>query len=264
MKNIVVDSENYLSTFVNQKLGLHSIKKYKHWFPIYSSPKLAGIVADVTGDGHVGQGIVQFISKDKENVIRFEKEVKNLFDVKSKIRKSPSNKNTWECLIGGNAFSKILRLSGAPFGDKVKTGFCVPEWIFYGSKDVKKRYVQRLFDCEGSVILQEKAKRIIIKINMYKSSALASTNMNFLNQIKSILSDFGIKTTNCSIAGYTKRKDGITTIGYEFQFYGTRNNMESVKNFKESIDFESRNKKEKLIKYLNFLSNASTPRHKLV
>ena len=254
MKRVVVSGADYLSTFKNYKLGLLSLKKYDKLFPVYGSSALAGIVADITGDGHLGRGLVQFISKDKNNAIRFRNEVAGIFGIDGKIRRSPSNKIVWECLIGGNAFSKILRLCGAPYGEKVMTVFYVPEWIFTGDKNIKKRYIQRLFDCEGSVVFQGQ-KRIIIKIKLHKSSSLIKNHLEFLNQLRYLLSDFGIKTTNPFVSGYTKRKDGIITIGYEFQLYGTRKNLTSIMNFRKNIDFETKCKRERLIKYLNVLEN---------
>jgi intein-encoded DNA endonuclease-like protein len=73
------------------------------------------------------------------------------------------------------------------------------------------------------------------------------------------LLEFGVKTTNPSISGHTKRKDGIITIGYEFQLYGTRKNMESVINFKDCINFETKAKRKKLNKYLTMLQNGDMP-----
>jgi len=251
---IVINSNTYLSTFKNHKLGLLSLKKYKNWFPLYSTPALGGIVADITGDGHLGRGLVQFIAKNKYEAIRFKNEIKKLFSLEGKIRRSPSNKNVWECLIGNNALAKILRLSGAPFGEKVMNKFYVPIWILNGNEKIKKRYLQRLFDCEGTVFFQNK-KRIRIKIKLNKSLKLIKNHRIFLNQIKTILSEFDIKTTKPTMAGFTKRKDNITTFGLEFEFYGTKKNLLSVINFQKRINFENKIKREKLNKYINVLKN---------
>jgi len=258
MKKIIVKKEDYLSTFKNYKLGLHSFEKYDKWFPISSSPELAGIIGDITADGHLGKGLVQFISKDKNNAIRFNNEVFRIFKISGKIKVSPSNKKIWECLICRNAFCRILNLCGAPGGDKVLKVFYVPEWIIGGSKEIKKRYLQRLFDCEGSVVLQKNRQRVHVIFKMYKATSLVKNHLIFLNQLRCILSGFKIKTTNPSTSGYTERKDGIITVGYEFRLYGTRKNLDSVLNFKKSISFESLVKKEKLEKYLNIVKNADT------
>lgn len=254
-KQIIVDKDVYLSTFKNRKLGLFSLKKYKNWFPIRSTPIFAGIVADVTGDGHLGKGIIQYISKNKTEVIRFNTEIRKLFGINGKIRRSPSNKSVWESVIGNSALSRILKMSDTPFGEKVTNKFYAPSWVLNGNKKIKKRYVQRLFDCEGSLYFQ-KRKRVRIKFKMHKSIQLIKNHRYFLNQIRNILSEFGVRTTNLTIGGYTKRKDGIITIGLEFEICGTKRNLISIINFQKNINFESKIKREKLNKYINELKNA--------
>ncbi|MFH0837331.1 MAG: hypothetical protein V1870_04335 [Candidatus Aenigmatarchaeota archaeon] len=246
--------EDYLSTFKNYKLGLFSFNKYNKNFPILPSTTLSGIVADVTGDGYLGRGIIQYISKNKTEAIRFRNEINKIFPINGIIRRSPSNKVVWECLIGNNALVKVLKASGVPFGEKVLTKFDVPAWIVDGRKEYKKRYIQRLLDCEGTIVLQ-KSNRIRIKIKMHKSEELMEGHYHFLNQIRNMLSDFSIKTTNPSTAGFTKRKDGIITKGLEFEFYGTRKNLSSILNFRKHINFESEEKRVKLNTYLSILNN---------
>ena len=90
---------------------------------------------------------------------------------------------------------------------------------------------------------------------MHKSRELIKNHLIFLNQLRSLLSDFEIKTSNPSTAGYTQRKDGIVTVGYQFAFYGTRKNLTSILNFRKNINFESSVKKEKLERYLNIVEN---------
>lgn len=256
MDKIVVSKNDYLSTYKNRTFGLKSLEKYGTWFPIQPSPRLAGIVADITADGHLGNKLVQFISKDKNNAVRFRNEVLALFKIDGKIRRSPSNEKVWECLICRNSFCRILALCGSQAGDKVTKEFYVPDWITEGGKEIKKRYLQRIFDCEGSVVLQKNRHRVHVIFKMHKSKSLIKSHLIFLNQLRDILSEFGIKTTNPSTCGYTKRKDGIITIGYEFRFYGTRKNLVSVLNFQKSINFESKVKRERLESYLNIVRNA--------
>lgn len=129
MEKVIIGKEAYLSTYKNYKLGLLTLKKYEKWFPVCSSPELAGIVADITADGHLGKGLVQFISKDKNNAIRFGNEVFNLFKIEGKIRRPPSNTKIWEFLICRNVFCRVLNLCGTPWGDKVTKEFYVPNSI---------------------------------------------------------------------------------------------------------------------------------------
>jgi hypothetical protein len=250
---VILDEKEYLATFNNRKLGLLSLSKYRYLFPLKSSSRLSGIAADLTGDGYLGRGLIQYISKSRKEALRFRNEMNLLFRIKGKIRRGPTSKDTWECLIGGNAIVKILRFSGVPFGNKTNQEFDVSKWIYQGSREYKARYVQRLFDCEGTVFLQEK-RRIRIKIQMYKSLNHQDGLVRYLNQIREILECFGIKTTNLTYAGFNKRKDGSLSRGMEFEISGTRHNLSSVVNFQRYISFETKRKAKILresIRYLN-------------
>lgn len=252
MKYIILNKKQYLSTFKNLKSGLNSLERYRSLFPIKSSSHLAGIVADLTGDGHISQGLIQYISKYKNETLRFRDEFNFLFDKKGKIRKGPTSKNTWECVIGNNALVKILNFSGVPFGNKTIKKFEVPGWVLNGNKNIRSRYIQRLFDCEGSVFLQNK-RRIRIKIQLYKLSDYESNLRKYLNQIRKMLSEFGVKTTNLTYTGIIKRKDNTISKGLEFEIYGTKKNLLSILNFQKHINFETKRKAKILSKSIRYL-----------
>jgi intein/homing endonuclease len=254
MFDCIVTKSDYLSTFSNKKLGMHSLNKYHNLFPIYPSSEFAGLVADITGDGYLGSRMIQFISKNKIDVQRFGRLIKKLFWIGYKIRKSPSNQNVWECVICSSALARIFRLSGVPVGSKVLSSFLVPDWVISGSIDIKRKYIQKLFDCEGSVSFR-KRKRVVIRIKMHKSIELLDNHKDFLEQIRYMLGEFGIKTTNIFKADKNVRKDGIVTIGMAFEFYGTRKNLFSVINFYKKIGFGLPSKYEKLENALSVLSN---------
>jgi intein/homing endonuclease len=252
MNDVILDKECYLSTFKNPKLGLVSVDKHNGLFPIRPSSRLAGIVADLTGDGHISRGLIQYISKNKSETLRFRKEFNALFGKLGKIRRGPTSKNTWECVIGSNALVKALVFSGVPFGNKTNREFEVPTWVCRGSRHMKARYVQRLFDCEGSVIFQKK-KRIRIKLHMFKAVTYEANLREYLNQIRGILAEFGIRTTNLSYNGLNRRKDGSVSRGLEFEAQGTRRNLSSVTNFQRYINFETKRKAKVLGKSINYL-----------
>jgi len=252
MQDTILNEGQYLSTFKNLKSGLNSLERYGNLFPVKPSSSLAGIVADLTGDGHISQGLIQYISKYRNEVLRFRDEFNHLFNKVGKIRRGPTSKNTWECVIGNNALVKILNFSGVPFGNKTTQKFEVPRWILDGSKEIKSRYVQRLFDCEGSVFFQNK-KRIRIRLQLYKLSDYETNLRDYLNQIRKMLSEFGIKTTNLTYTGLTKRKDGSVSKGIEFEIYGTRKNLTSIVNFRKYINFETKRKAEILNKSIRYL-----------
>ena len=135
--------------------------------------------------------------------------------------------------------------------------FGTPKWILKGDKKIQRRYLQRLFDCEGSIQLQ-KIKRIMIKLKFHKIAHLKGNMINFLNEIRSMLLRFYIRSTNPFKAGQTKRKDGSISEGYEFQILGTKNNLSSIINFQKHINFEGNIKRGKLKRYIDYLLSIQT------
>ncbi len=252
---VLLTRKFFISTYENKKLGVHYSKKHAYLFPIRPSTTLAGIIADITGDGHLGHGLIQFTAKDKKEVLRFRREFCKIFRHKCSIRKSSTFQNTWECLVGSNTLHRIFKLLGTPYGNKTNTKFTVPEWVKNGEDDIRRRYLQRLFECEGSVRLQ-RGNRIVIKIAFYKNERLRNNLEEFLLEIKSMLLSFGIKTTNLTRDGLHLRKDGSRSIGLAFEIHGTAKNTYSMDNFYKKVNFESSIKREKLKMYLSGLKKA--------
>jgi intein/homing endonuclease len=251
--NILLTKEKLISTYRNTKLGFHYANKHSYLFPLRASPLLAGLVADITGDGHLGRGLIQFISKDKSDAARFKKNFDLIFKHKSRIRISPSTKKTWECLIGSNTLYRIFALLEVPVGYKTVNKFGVPKWIKNGSKEIKKEYLQRIFTCEGSVRFQN-SRRIIIKFEMLKDEKILKSLEDYLQEIKNMLLEFDVKTTNLMFAGSNIRKDGRKSIGLSFEIQGTAKNFDSMLSFYREINFDTSLKKKKLKRYLSALN----------
>lgn len=51
--NILLREEDVLKLFKIRSNGEKVIDLHKDWFPVLASPELAGIVADLMGDGHL-------------------------------------------------------------------------------------------------------------------------------------------------------------------------------------------------------------------
>ena len=85
MNNILVNKSDVLDTYKSKQHGIKSFSKYNPWFPIRSSPKLAGIVADLMGDGHL-QGYpklrLDYTSKSILELERFNQEIFYLMAVR--------------------------------------------------------------------------------------------------------------------------------------------------------------------------------------
>jgi len=250
---ILLTKDSLISTYENKRLGIYYSNRHAYLFPLKATPILAALVADITCDGHLGRGLIQFISKNKSDAERFKKDFDSIFRHKSRLRISPSFKNTWECLVGSNTLYRVFMLIETPVGNKTLSKFQVPIWIKNGSIEIKRRYLQRLFDYEGSVRLQN-FRRIIIKFEMHKDEKLLKYLRNYLSEIKDMLSGFGINATNLIFSGSNIRKDGNKSIGLSFEIQGTAKNLNSVLNFYKEINFDSSLKRKKLKRYLYLLN----------
>lgn len=242
---VLLNFEDVLNTYKSQPSGQLALVKYKHWFPIIKSPELAGIVADLMGDGHLQAAPklrLDYTSKSTEELDRFNKEIYNLFKINGKIRKCKTNLyHTYNLGINNKPLARVLILLGIPSGSKVLSNFQIPEWILTDKK-LFARFINRLFSCEGCVDINSKC----IEIKMYKSLDYIEDGIIFFKKIKDYLgSYFDIKTTNPFLEGRTNiRKDGIKTKGIRLKI----KNKESLINFKEYIGLDDKDKKIRLEK----------------
>ena len=219
-----------LDSYKSKEHGKKALSKYEGWFPIKASPELAGIVADLMGDGHL-QDIpklrLDYTSKSVKELERFNKEVFDLFGVMGKIRDCKTNKyNTKNIGINNKPLARVLKLVGVSTGAKVLKKFRIPNWILE-DKMLFSRFVNRLFSCEGSVDIENKG----IEIKMYKSNDLIRDGIIFFEEIKHYLYEyFQIRTTNIFLCGKSEvRKDGIKTRGIRLKI----KNKDSLKKFKK-------------------------------
>lgn len=249
-ENIVMMKE-VISTYKAPKYAVRPLSKYHHWFPVVRSPKLAGIVGDLMGDGHM-QGHpkwrIDYCSNSIKELDRFNGEVHDLFKIKGKIRKCTTNRyNTFNLGINNKPLARLLYVSGVPTGSKVTLSFAIPTWISK-NPDCFARFINRLISCEGTVDVKNK----YIELRMYKSLDALEGGINFFAMIKEKLEEFfKIVTTNPFLEGRTNiRKDGVRTKGIRLKI---KRKM-AVINFKRYIDIDDSEKKEKLDKIIEKFS----------
>lgn len=244
----LLDFQDVLGTYKSKQYGIKALSKYINWFPIKPSIILAGIVADLMGDGHLQDEPnlrLDYTSKSSKELKRFEKEVVSLFGIKGKIRKCTTNKyNTKNLGINNKPLARVLKLIGVPTGAKVLKKFSIPKWILKDKK-LFSRFLNRLFSCEGCIDLKNR----YIEISMYKSLELIKNNFKFFKDIKFYLEKhFQIKTINPFLGSWiSKRKDGKRTRGVRLKI----KNQDSLKRFQKFIGFEDRSKKERLSKIID-------------
>ena len=204
---------------------------------------IAGIVADLMGDGHLQKppkNRFDYTSKSIEELDRFAREIYLVFIIKGKIRRCSTNKYlTYNYGINNKDLALFLGEIGVPRGNKVLISFKIPKWILE-EKYLFARFINRLFSCEASVDIKYRA----IDFNMYKSLSLIEDGFRFFNQIKNNLEKhYQIRTTNAFLSGKPNlRKDGIFTKCIRLKI----KNIESLKLYNDYIGFDDENKKRKL------------------
>lgn len=219
------------------------------WVPLYTSETLANIIGHVMGDGSIvfdrrTGGVLRFYgSYEKLNSIK-----KDLKKLKLEAYRFRKRKGDYELQYNKTVFCRILKIAGAPTGDKVTISFSVPTWIMQGSKEIKKAFLQALFDDELESIYRDRRKPNSwsgMKFKLSKDVNKKKDLEAFLQQIKNIIEEAGIKTSyiNFDKQMYT-RKDLIrTTSGY----FRISTSFESRKAFNKNIGFKREPRKQKIL-----------------
>jgi len=245
---IILRYSDFLETYKTRGYRLNHLQKYKKLFPIKSSPILAGLVGDLISDGHLqGNPIwrMDFTSKNIDELNSFNKRMKSLFGIDSKIRKCTSNKYSESFNLGINCapVTRIFWKIGVPSGQKVIKSFELPVWIKSDRKCFKE-FCRHLFACEGTIMHEKKRKSPQIRFEHWKSENFFKSGEVFVGNICLYLEKyFGIKTTITFPKQRGNRKDGIVTRPIRVYMLG-----ESVRIFSSEIGFS--NWKQKSLKAL--------------
>jgi intein/homing endonuclease len=245
MEPILKDTD-LLDFYKSEFYGKRAIEKYRDWFPVLPSPSLAGIIADLIADGHL-QGNpkwrIDYTSKRKEELLRFENEIFKLFSKKGKIRPCNGNKlgTSFNYGINCKPLARTLHLLGVPSGRKIKKGFLIPRWIL-DDKERFRRFVRRLFDCEGCVSVESGGS--FISIEMWKAEELMEYGIHFFEDVKKHLDRyFDIQTTRVYLNNMVVvRNDGLKVRGIRLRI----KRLKSLVKFYKEIGFDDQTKQNKL------------------
>jgi DNA-directed RNA polymerase subunit A' len=205
---------------------------------------IARIVGHIFGDGTL------IVGRNSRAVFRAK--IEDLEDIASDIRLlgyEPSEVKVYRCSntitkvngevlevrgegysfeVRKKSFCLFLKALGCPDGDKVKKAYGVPEWIKNAPAFVKKEFLASFFGSELTKPMLRKSCRKLFKELVFKVSKaedILAEGMRFVEDVREILSEFGIKTS-VRFAEGNVRKDGIrtkvivTTIASQKEFFG--------------------------------------------
>ena len=192
-------------------------------FPLQVSPEIASLLGHSFGDGHVGVAF-SYTNTDEGLVLDVEKCVESL----------PIHnltKNDWYHHGHTVRFSTLVRdillAFGAPQGNKIQQKTFVPFWIKNGSDEIKRGFLQALFDDEGIVTLEKRT----ISFVLAKILAFDSSLRFFFDDIRTLLTDLGIINPRITSSFYSSQ--GQRKIILQISVYGYYNFLE----FQEKVNF---------------------------
>jgi len=177
-------------------------------------------------DGHLYKNLRCFFFSSKDiNILKeMDEIVQRKFKIKGKFYLNDGGAGKTKT-HKYRVFSKNLCLGlydlGVPKGDKTTTKFSVPEWILKNKK-FSREFVKVAYFCEGSI--KEKRKNPRIKFNINKAEVLLKNGVNFIEQIRKILKDNKIETTEIGVYNAKTRKNGVIVKELRFRILTRYNN----------------------------------------
>ena len=238
-----------------RKLGLLEIRYDSEKLPI-----LLKIIGFVLGDGVISfvnkrKGFVHFYAK-REDLKEIQSDIKelgfecpNIFErlrnhsIDTYYGNQKFDFNETSIMKKSTAFAVLLVALGAPYGKKVTKSYRVPKWVLNAPLWQKRLFLAAFFGAELSKpSTLNKYNFYEPQLNMNKLEKLKESAIDFLNDIRLILSEFNVQTSYpVDVDGYQYNgKDG-KTCGIRLKI---KSNMENLIRFFGTVGYEyNKNKK---------------------
>ncbi|EHP88508.1 RtcB family protein [Methanotorris formicicus] len=270
---VIVSEEDIINAGGTERI-VKNLKK-KGLLPLKLNHKDIGIIARLVGyafgDAWVGgkRPTVKFIDdlevlkriKSDLDELGFSSTIVKVMRHKSEINHIMSNKEIkrhefegegYQLVVSTPSFAILLKSLGVPYGKKTDVPFNVPKWIKESPKWIKRLFLAGYFGAEMNIIKQRKneAYRLEnLKIPLNKVEDLLNNGISFMEEIKEILEEFGVKG-KIIVKPYVKRKDGKTS--YKI-ILTLSSNLENIIKFASKIGYEYNKKRQSmLIKSLQY------------
>ena len=188
---------------------------------------LVRIVSFIFFDGHLYKDLTGFYFSSKNiNVLKeLDKIVQRKLQIKGRFYYDDGGAGKTKThkyrVFSRNICFELYDL-GVPKGDKTITKFLIPEWILK-NKRFSREFVRVAYFCEGS--MKEKRKNPRIRFNINKAEILLKNGIRFIEQIRKILKDNKIETTEIGIYNAkTRKKDNVVVKELRFRIITRYNN----------------------------------------
>ena len=215
-----------------------------------ATPGLSQICGHLIGDGYLGLtkingGMIKFYG-EKSKLESISKIYYSLFNKKLKL---VIERGYFRLETSDTVVAKCLHMIGVPSGQKVVADFEIPQWIFFGDREIKRKFLQALCDDEMESIYKDKTRLNTwkgLRLRLSKNENHLDYGMKFFTQIKQLFEEFGIKTPSPRIYRYTTHIRVDNTRNYRI-ILGVSTEAENRKRFFKEIGFiYDKKKQEKL------------------
>lgn len=222
------------------------------------------IFAWIFGDGNLGNNLTQItLAGDRKTLQLLMKEIKlELPSLKCKLKTKETEGVFQDRIIKGRAnyliinnavISRLLYAAGAPKGDKIVQAIKIPQWVFKLPDELKSIFLGVLWSADGTKPIWSK-RSFYLCFQLSKVLELKKEQENFMNEIRKLLGQFGIKSTavKWSKESYIRNKDGkLVSKSY---FYVSCSAENYIKFFRFVPNFSDDRKKE-FIRTLRIVKN---------
>ncbi len=228
--------------------------KKRGLLPLYSdNPKLLlllKVIGYLTGDGHLGKEKVSFYGSEEglkllaEDIEKLGFTPCGIYKRKRTVEIDEKTYQTEEnfLYVASKSFADLLAALGVPRGKKVETPFRVPEWVFKLPKWLKRLYLASLFGAEmNKPQVGKNGKNFLnLTFSVNKKDRFAKSGEEFVEDIKTLLGEFGIKTQKVEVRG------DRNSLRFRLHISTERENL---LRFFETIGYEYAPKRQKLALY---------------
>ncbi len=276
---IIVD-ENDIRRIGGSKRTINRLKN-KNLLPLRLNseflPVLTKLLGFLTGDGWLGKNRDRWTAKfigEPEDLEKIRMDISKLgykatrvykLKRKSEVTYTDGEERiidgtSYQIVVGSLGLPLIFYALGAPFGNKSKVKFNVPDWIFRAPLWIKRLYLAGFFGAELTKPSNPKKERYrfsnpLLSIN--KSEKLKSNGYRFLNQITKLAEEFGVKAVKILELKGVITKTGEKTVKLRLKLSSEKNNL--IKLWSK-IGYEYCQYRENLsahaLQYLNFEQNS--------
>jgi len=192
-----------------KRKGLLPLKLNSEKLPILT--KLLGFL---TGDGWLGKnkdrwamkfiGMPKDLDKIKKDIAKLGYKASGPYEgyAKSSVTYTNGEKRiiegtSYQLVITSTALPVLFFALGAPFGNKSKKEFDIPNWIFKSPLWIKRLYLAGFFGAELNKPSNPKNEQYRFRnplLSINKQEKLKSNGYKFLGQIRKLLREFGVES----------------------------------------------------------------------